>query len=403
MGVLGAQTHGATNPASVLHTAVESSSPTFRDFLRYARSPLLVVVNDATRPTPTAPVLKQLQGDIDRWAALPGNELAFIVATGTHRGATESELARILGPDIVAKHRERISSHDAKDASRLVSVGQTSRGVEIWVNRLASEAKSLLLINSVEPHYFAGYTGGRKSLFPGVAGYQTVYRNHRFSLQPGADSLILAGNPVHEDLDEATHRLIKGKDVYSIQLVLDNDHNVGFAAAGDLDDTFEKAVAVADRQFVLDLNEAADVVVAVAPHPMDCNFYQTNKAIRSGALALKKGGVLVVVSECPDGLGDNVTFYDVLSAATSPDQVLDEAERNEYQLGLQQATGMAAILRTSAIYVVSSLPAEQVRAIFMQPFSDVQAAVDEALRIQGPTATVLFLTEASITVPRVRR
>jgi lactate racemase len=403
MGVLGAQTQTATDPVSVLRTAVESSSPTFRDFLRYARPPLLVIVNDATRPTPTAPVLKQLQRDLERWAALPGNELAFIIATGTHRAATEPELAGILGPEILSKHRERITSHDSKNASRLVSAGHTSRGVPIWVNRVASEARSLLLINSVEPHYFAGYTGGRKSLFPGVAGYQTVYRNHRFSLEPGADSLILTGNPVHEDLEEATRKLVQEKDVYSIQLVLDNDHNVGFAAAGDLNETFKKAVAVADRQFVLDLEEPADVVVAVAPHPMDCNFYQTNKAIRSGALALKEGGVLVVVSECPDGLGDNVTFYDVLSAATSPDQVLDEAERNEYQLGLQQATGMAAILRTSAIYVVSSLPSEQVRAIFMQPFPDVQSAVDEALRVKGPDAKVLFLTEASITVPRVRR
>ena len=142
----------------------------------------------------------------------------------------------------------------------------------------------------MEPHYFAGYTGGRKSLFPGLAGYETVWANHTLSMEPGSESLILEGNPVHEDLEEALAVGIAGKQVFSIQLVLDKDHRVGFAAAGSLDETFRRAVAVADKQFVLDIERRYEVVVAVAPHPMDCNFYQTNKAIQSGALAVEGRG-----------------------------------------------------------------------------------------------------------------
>ena len=268
-------------------------------------------------------------------------ELSLVVATGTHRVALPQELEHIFGEEFLAGHAGRVSSHDAKDKARLVHLGRTSRGTEIQVNRLLAEARSVILINSVEPHYFAGYTGGRKSLFPGLAGYETVWANHALSMKPGSESLMLEGNPVHEDLEEALAIGIAGKQVFSIQLVLDKDHRVGFAAAGSLETTFRRAVEVADRQFVLDIERRYEVVVAVAPHPMDCNFYQTNKAIQSGALAVKDGGVLIVVSECPFGLGENQTLYDMLAAAESPADALERADQEEYRLGVQQATRIA--------------------------------------------------------------
>ncbi len=260
----------------------------------------------------------------------------------------------------------------------------------------------MVLINSVEPHYFAGYTGGRKSLFPGLAGYDTVWANHRLSMETGSQHLMLKGNPVHEDLEESLVLGIAGRQIYSIQLVLDKDHRIGFASAGSLDRSFAEALAVADKQFVLELGQRYDVVVAVAPHPMDCNFYQTNKAIQSGALAVKPGGVLIVVSECPYGLGENQTLYDMLAASDSPADALARAERQEYKLGVQQATRIADIMERAEIWVVSSLKDDDVRAMFMTPYASVQAAVDAALARQGEAAQVLFLTEASITVPRVR-
>ncbi len=433
-GVLTAKTERATDPEGALRRALGGSRPTFREFLEQAPSPMLVIANDATRPTPTAAVMRLIAGDLEGWlaggetapsagsaggagretawsgsagaeAAPPragGRELAFVVATGTHRVASAQELVTIFGEEVAEKHADRIFSHDCKDRDSLVFAGETSRGNQLWVNRLLAEARSVISINSVEPHYFAGYTGGRKSLFPGLAGYDTVKFNHMYSLHDGSDTLILEGNPVHEDLDEATRIVTGDKQLYSIQLVLDEDHGIGFAAGGELEDSFRKAVAVADQQFVLELDEAYDIVVSVAPHPMDCNLYQTNKAIRSGALALKPGGILIVVSECPHGLGDNTTLVDLLAAADSPDQVLQDATRSEYRLGLQQATGIARVLQQGDIWIVTSLSSEQMRSIFFLPFTSVQAAVDAALLKKGPGAKVLFLLESSITVPRVR-
>jgi nickel-dependent lactate racemase len=135
---------------------------------------------------------------------------------------------------------------------------------------------------------------------------------------------------------------------------------------------------------------------------MDCNFYQTNKAIQSGALAVKDGGILIVVSECPFGLGENQTLYDMLAAAESPAQALERADLEEYRLGVQQATRIAGILQRAQVWAVTTLPDSQVEAMFMTPFASVQEAIDAALSAQGPEARVLFLQEASITVPRPR-
>jgi lactate racemase len=400
-GVLGAEVERAADPASVLRAAIAAPGVEFEAFLASVPSPLLVVVNDGTRPTPSAAVLAELQPALERWLQTPGHELSFVVATGTHRAASSQEVAHIFGADLAKAHAARISSHDAKDGDSLVRLGQTKRGTEVWVNRLLAEARGVLLINSVEPHYFAGYTGGRKSLFPGLAGYDTVWANHKLSMEKGSQHLVLKGNPVHEDLEEALALGIAGRQLYSIQLVLDKDHRIGFASAGSLDKSFSEALTVADKQFVLELERRYEVVVAVAPQPMDCNFYQTNKAIQAGALAVKTGGVLIVVSECPYGLGENQTLYDMLAAADSPADALARAEGQEYKLGVQQATRIADILSRADIWVVSSLEDDDVRAMFMTPYASVQTAVDAALARQGAAAQVLFLTEASITVPRV--
>ena len=211
------------------------------------------------------------------------------------------------------------------------------------MNRLLAEARSVLLINSVEPHYFAGYTGGRKSLFPGLAGYDTVWANHRLSMEPGSETLVLTGNPVHEDLEEAmAHRHRRQSRSSPSSWCSTRITASASQPPARPEDTFRQAVAVADKQFVLDIDRRYEVVVAVAPHPMDCNLYQTNKAIQSGALAVKDGGVLIVVSECPFGLGENQTLFDMLAAAESPAEALERANLEEYRLGVQQATRIAS-------------------------------------------------------------
>ncbi|MHB1344005.1 MAG: lactate racemase domain-containing protein, partial [Thermoleophilia bacterium] len=189
----------------------------FEEFLAAAQGTILVLVNDATRPTPSGRVIEIIA---DRFE---GRHVEFMVATGAHKVPGETELEQIFGRAMRERFLERISSHDARNKDDLVHLGETSRGTPVWVNKHLASATDVLLINSVEPHYFAGYTGGRKSIFPGVAGFETIQGNHKLALDPAADNLALEGNPVHEDMMEMMGMLSE-KHMYSIQMVLDHQH-----------------------------------------------------------------------------------------------------------------------------------------------------------------------------------
>jgi nickel-dependent lactate racemase len=366
--------------------------PRFDDFLDKAQGTILFLVNDATRPTPSGRVVEIIA---DR---LRGHDVEFLVATGAHRVPGESELEQIFGRSMRKRFLDRIFSHDARAKGELVYLGDTSRGTPVWVNRRLAEATDVVLINSVEPHYFAGYTGGRKSLFPGVAGFDTIQANHKLALDPAADNLALAGNPVHEDMMEMVS-LLSEKHIYSIQMVLDHQHRIHWAFAGDLDESWHAAVEHADGHYVVELGERYDVVVAAAPYPMDYDLYQSQKALENGSLALRDGGVLILVSKCRHGIGDE-TFFQLMARAATPQGVLDSIAET-YVLGYHKAARLALIALRGEMWGVTGLPDEDLEAAFIRPFPSVQKAVDAALARKGPEARVLFLMDASITVPRV--
>jgi nickel-dependent lactate racemase len=393
-GVIESKTLKVRDEAAMLRSLLAGSNgaPRLRDFLDDATGPVVVIVNDATRPTPSGRVIEIMAGDLE------GREVEFLVATGSHKAPGEHELEQIFGRTVRERYLERIHSHDARNDAELVHIGGTSRGTPVWVNRRVAEAHDLLLINSVEPHYFAGYTGGRKSLFPGVAGYATIEENHKLALDPAADNLALEGNPVHEDLAEMVG-LLSDKSMYSIQIVLDHQHRIHSAHVGDLENSWRSAVDHADGHYVVDLPARYDVVVAAAPYPMDYDLYQSQKALENGSLALKDGGVLILVSKCRHGIGAE-TFFRLMAAAATPDEVLASIEGN-YILGYHKAARLAHIANRGEMWGVTELPDEDLEAAFIRPFANVQQAVDAALARKGPKAQVLFLMDASITVPRV--
>ncbi|MBN1434469.1 DUF2088 domain-containing protein, partial [Candidatus Fermentibacterales bacterium] len=197
----------------VIRDALEAASgpSSLTEFLRERKS-LLVVVNDAARPTPTAKVLSLIRSD------LKGVPHRLIVATGAHRSPTEEELETILG-DLHTAERGNLIIHDARNPDEMVRTGTTSRGTEVLLNRAVLEADGILVIGSVEPHYFAGYTGGRKAFVPGLAAYSTIERNHSHAMSPDSLPLALEGNPVHDDMMDAL-TTIGEKPVFAIMTVL---------------------------------------------------------------------------------------------------------------------------------------------------------------------------------------
>ena len=350
---------------------------------------IVFIVNDGTRPTPTAKVLDALSKRMDLRTA------RYIIASGTHRDMTPEEYDFVFG-----KHygnlKDRIIFHDAKK-SECVNLGKSKNGTPMEVNKVAVEADRLVIITSVEPHYFAGYTGGRKSFLPGVASYLTIETNHKLAMRQEAQSLVLEGNPVHEDMMDALE-VVKDKKIFSIQMVLDRHQHIYKVASGSLNPAFDRAVEWANKVFSVPIPEKADLVISVAPYPMDVDLYQSQKALDNGKWALKEGGKIVMVSKCREGVG-HATFLNQLSSSKDPKQVLENLSK-EYKLGYHKAAKMAEIAVWAEIWAVTDLDPEMIKAANITPFPTVDAAVKEALR-QKPDAKVIVLMDGSVTIPRV--
>lgn len=366
--------------------AVPVKSVTLPDFLSAGK--VLFIVNDATRPTPTAKVL-------DVIAEYLPEDVEFLVAAGTHRGPTEDEFRFIFG-DHLEKFAGRIHVHDSWQETEMLRVGITAHGTDVKLNRRCIEAEKIVVIGSVEPHYFAGYTGGRKAFLPGTAAYSSIEQNHRHALDSASAPLALKGNPVHDDQMNAM-TLMGRKDIFSIQVVLDRNQDIYAVTAGDIRASFDAAVGKAEEVFVIPVDCMADIVIAVAGAPLDVTLYQAHKAIENTKGVLAEGGVMILVAQCGEGMG-NDTFVRLLGQSDTPADVIEKVSV-EYKLGYHKAAKLAELIQCNDVYVVSALPAEAVENIFMKPYNDVQKALDDAIAAKGSNARVLIVLDACVTVP----
>jgi nickel-dependent lactate racemase len=354
---------------------------------------LLVIINDATRPTPTSKILQYL---LPVLSSHP--DVKFLIATGVHRAPTEEEYRFILG-DTYEVFRRKVYAHDARKDEEMTYLGKSKNGTEMYINKLVSEYKNILVIGSVEPHYFAGYTGGRKSFLPGVASYKTIEMNHKLALSDNACSLALNGNPVNDDMVDAMN-VLKNLNVFSIQTVLTGDHKLFAVTAGDLHKSFDAAIEFSKQVFCVTLKEKGNIVISAAPYPMDIDLYQSQKALDNGKLALEDDGIIILVSKCRDGVGED-TFLQLLCKADSPKKILDILDE-DYKLGYHKAAKMAQIGIRAQMWAVTDLDNEIVKKSQLKPYSDLQTAIDDAVNIiksNGKKPRAIVMPSGSLTVP----
>ena len=361
---------------------------------------LMIIINDATRPTPTETILTGLAPTIEK-AGLDNQALTLMVATGAHRAPTEEEYLQILGRHH-NRFRDRCVSHDARNEADMVDIGITRNGTPMMLNKKLFEADRIIVTGSVEPHYIAGFTGGRKAFLPGIAAYKTIEANHKQGLSPKARSLDLEGNPVHEDMMDALP-LIKAP-IFSVMTVLDREQGVAAVAAGDLMASFYGAVEIAKRIFCVPVPSKADIVVSVAKFPMDIDLYQSQKAIDNGAAVLKDGGFLILVSGCRDGIGDEA-YARLLADSSSPADAMERI-RTGYKLGYHKAAKMAEVSGRATIKAVSELSGEWLKSLFIEKALSPQQAVDDALAALNAEGIavpkILVLPDGCVTVPAYR-
>lgn len=376
----------------ILLEAIENpvGSQSFDDFIKGDET-ILFIVNDATRPTPTARIIDLL------WKKIKNKDVKFMVATGMHRAPSEDEYLEIFG-EHYKELKGKIFSHNAKNDNENVLIGKTKNGTNVYFDKMVMETKKIAYITSVEPHYFAGYTGGAKSFLPGISGYKTITQNHEMALKFTAKALVTKGNPVREDIEEAFDFISKDKKIFSLQTVLNKSHKVYYCVCGETHKAFELACEKAKDVFSVEIKDKADIVVAVVPYPMDIDLYQSQKAIDNSKFALNSNGILILVASCRKGIGDE-TFVRLLSEVRDPDEALERIAKG-YKFGYHKASKMAEIMKWASIWSYTKLEPNLLNDIFISGFTDLQEALDQAIKEKGDEK-ILFLMDASLTVPRI--
>jgi len=351
-----------------------------------------IVTSDLTRPCPSARMLPPLLAELEG-AGVRDTEITIILALGLHRPMTEKERAVALGREVAERYR--VIHHDPEDTLHL---GVTQRGTTVELFRPLVEADVRIALGNVEFHYFAGYSGGAKAVFPGCASAKAVTANHAMMVLSEACAGRLEGNPLREDLEEAADLL--GVD-FILNVVVDAGHRITAATAGDVTLAHRVLCERVAARGKIPVDAPADIVLASAGgYPQDVNVYQAHKALENASLFIRDGGVLILAAECVEGFGHDV-FETWMTDGSSPDELIARIQR-EFVLGGHKAAAVAKILQRGKVLLVSELPDEQVRKMHMHPFPGMEGALAAAMEEAGRDAHVLVLPEANSVLPSFR-
>lgn len=348
---------------------------------------------DGTRAQPRDKMIPAVLDEL----GVPDEDVVVLVATGTHRGNTDDEIQAMLGDDVFA--RVRVVNHDARDRDSLVFLGEHGRGVPVWINREWVEADLRITTGFVEPHFFAGFSGGPKLVTPGLAGLDTVLVLHDSARigDPRATWGEIAGNPVHADIRAAA---AAAPPHFAFDVILNREQRVIEAFAGELE-PMHAAACEAAREFAMQaVPEPFDVVVTSnSGYPLDQNLYQAVKGMSAAAKVVKPGGLIVCAAECRDGFPGHGSYRELLEAHASPRAFLDALREADHVTPDQWQVQIQYTIQDHARLVMhtSHLSDDELRAVHLAQTRDIAATV----AAEGSSATVCVLPEGPQTIAYV--
>ena len=358
--------------------------------LARGKKKVVIIASDHTRPVPSKLIIPPMLAEIREGS--PDAEITILIATGCHRGTTKDELIAKFGEEIVKN--EKIHIHDCDDRDMLVNIGTLPSGGQCEINRLAYEADLLVSEGFIEPHFFAGFSGGRKSVLPGVAGRKTVLANHcsEFIDHPRARTGILEGNPIHADMLWAAKT---AKLAYIVNVVLDSEKNVIYAVAGEPEAAHKRGT---DFLFSLCGAKAveSDIVITTnGGYPLDQNVYQAVKGMTAAEATVKKGGVIIMLAESGDGIGGD-HFYHQLADEPDIDKTMREflsRGRDETVPDQWQTQILLRILGHASVIYVSEMPDDVVEKMHMIPAHSLAQAIEKAKGMVGEGAKIAAIPD----------
>ncbi len=351
-----------------------------------------IVVDDATRATPSYLMVPLVLDELNR-AGVKDEDVTMIFGCGSHRAVKPEEMEKLVGEE--ALKRVKAISHDYKSADQ-VFLGKTSFGTKVYVNKVFAEADVKVLTGDVGLHYYAGYGGGRKSVLPAVSSAETIQRNHAMLLHPKAKTGVLEGNPVHEDMVEAAKL---AKVDFILNIVTNSKRELVQAFAGDLEKAFYEGVRLVDEVYKVPIERRADiVVVSSGGHPHDIDLFQAYKGIDNALDAVKRGGVIVLVAECPEGHGNDV-FYEWMTKFDDLKRMEKEVKRR-FVLGGHKAYYLTRAMQKVKIILVSVMPDYYaVNTFKLRTARALNDALRDAFDMAGKKAKVWAMPHGNITLP----
>ena len=358
--------------------------------LARGKKKVVVLLSDHTRPVPSRAILPPMLEEIRR--GNPAAEITLLVATGCHRATAPEELREKLGPELYA--REKVVVHDCDEEANLVCLGTLPSGGALVIHRLAAEADLLVAEGFIEPHFFAGFSGGRKSILPGICNAATVNENHSYKAvsNPHAAAGVLEGNPIHEDM------LCAAKAVhvqFILNVALDAQKKIIAAWAGDLEKAHAEGVKFVRSLAQCPVVEGDIVVTSNGGYPLDQNLYQSPKAVATAEACCREGGVIIMCCSCADGMGgSNFERLITMGTVDEIDAYLSKIPPKESISEQWCAQIYSRILKHHKVILVTTfLDHELVRKANMTPASDVNEALEMALEMMGKNAQVVVIPD----------
>lgn len=363
-------------------------------------SRITILFTDITRATPNHRIIPWILGYLEAHG-VQDDQITLLNQLGTHRPNTRAELEQMLTPAVVARYR--VLNHEPENHDACIALGTTRDGTPAWINRHCVEADLRIVTGFIEPHFFAGFSGGPKGIMPGVAHVETVMSNHGAANigDPRATFGICEGNPLWEELREIALRV---GPTFLVNVTLNDHRAITGVFAGDLLKAHRHG-----RDFVRDsamqqVEEPFDIVVTTnSGYPLDQNLYQGVKGMSAGARILKPGGLLILAAECREGVPAGSPLDKLLREARSPEEILTLLATPGFVRPEQwQAQIQSLIQRRARVRVHSSIPPEVLRAAHLDPCPDIGAAVLEELSNLPATARVAVLPQGPLTIPYLR-
>ncbi len=359
---------------------------------------IAVIMNDQTRPGPNAEILAEIMRRL-KSAGVPEERVFIVIATGTHRAPDEAELKTIVGEDFYGKLPVHV--HDCQDGDH-VFLGETKTGLPVWIDRQVAEADFVIATGLIAPHHTAGFSGGRKSIVPGVAGMETLRIHHSLPIRPYEPSMgIAGGNPFHETALEAA-KLVKVRMI--VNVVQDAHKQNVDCVAGDMEKAHLRGMEICRRFNSVEVPEPADIVItSPGGAPRDCNLYQSQKAISSAELfARKEGAVFILCARAEDGIGGKL-LETWLEEAKNPQEVIGRFREVGFQVGNNKAFMFArAMLKGEIIVVSDRLDPLKLEKMMLSWAPDLQTAVDRVADPNG-NQSIIVLPRAVSLIPSFKK